>query len=405
LRVLIPRVPEAEVVSLFAAEAHARTDREEVLLSRLFGILEILDREAYLGPVLREAGIEIAPSEYASMQIQFWPEMGSCGPDVALESDSLLVFAIGRERERVDRDELVALARGGRKLSPRFHLLVLTEGAASPPEVEEANAAFPAHREPPCRWLGWPSVFGILHRRLREAGEKPPVRGLVEDFLGLLAAEGRAPFLGFDPHLLREHREALPAVDRMAATARLLVSDLDARATADGIRRISVHGDENDDLPGRAARALDLDYADEAWGAGIVRCGSLFLRVDLLAGEIEVGFRSRTVEPAARALLVEGRQRIAGILGEREDVFLRTSGAEGPGELARDASALAPLETQNGGSRIERVEILTVHDGTREDAVPSLAASLASHRDLARSIPLLPLPRTEGESPFVVAGQ
>jgi hypothetical protein len=396
---------EERAVSLYAAEEHARTDREEVLLSRLFGTLSMLDRESYLDPLMKGAGIEIAPGEYASLQIQFWPELGPSGPDVVLESDSLLVFVAACDRERIDRDEMIGLARSGRKLSPRFHLLVLTDGTLPPPEIDEVNSAFRPQREPPCRWLGWPAVYGAFHRRLREGGEKQPVRELVQNLLGLLAAEGRAPFVGFDPFVLRGYREALPAIDRMHASVRLLVAELDGQLQNEGIRRISIEGHGLPDLPSAAARVLDLDYADETWDAGVVTSGALFLQVDYSGGEVEVGFRCRAAKPAAKALLVEGRSRIAELLSAREDVLIRVSGAERPGEPSREASKLALLETQNGGGRIERVELFSVHDGTLEDLVPSLIKDLIGYRDLALSLPLLPLPRVNGESPFVVAGQ
>jgi len=391
-------------LSLYAAEAHARMNREEVLLSRLFGTLKMVDRETYLAALLGEAGVEVAPGEYASLQIQFWPELGAASPDVVLESESLLLFVVGWVRERVRREELLPLVRAGWKLSPRFHLLLLTDGSAPPHGIDEVHAELRSTRDAPCRWLGWSRVYEILYRRLRERGEPPPARDVIEDLLGLLAAEGRAPFLGFDPGHLRGYREAVSAADRLTAAARLLAADLDGRLLGEGIRRISTRGHAPADLPAFAARALDLEFADESWDAGVLSAGRLFLRVDLLAGEVRVGFRCDATDASAKALLVEGRSRIAELLASREELLLRAAGPENAEDPSRDASALALLETQNGGARIERVELLSIHDGTKEDVVPSLVKDLASFRDLALSIPLLPLPRVNGESPFVIAG-
>ncbi|MFH1679633.1 MAG: hypothetical protein ABIH26_03205 [Candidatus Eisenbacteria bacterium] len=392
-------------MSLYAAEAHARTDREEVLLSRLFGTLKMLDRETYLATLLCEAGIDVAPGEYASLQIQFWPELGPSSPDLALESDSFLVFVVGWDRERVRREELLPLVLAGRKLSPRFHLLVVTDGNTTPPGIEDVRADLRPSREPPCRWLGWPKIYEILHHHLGKRGEAPPARDLIEDLLGLLASEGRAPFVGFGPALLRSYRDALSTADRMTAAARLLAGDLDARLQNEGIRRISTRESAAADLPAFAARTLDLEYADESWDAGVVSVGTLFLQADLLVGEVRAGFRCNATDPSVRALLVEGRSRIAEALGAREEVLVRVSGRERPGDPCRDATALALLETQNGGARIERVELLSIRDGTEAGVVSSLVKDLAFFRDLALSVPLLPLPRVNGESPFVVAGQ
>ncbi len=392
-------------MSLYAAEAHSRTDREEILLSRLFGTLDILDREIYLADLMKKAGIEVPPAEYPSVQIQFWPEIGACSPDVVVEGESFLIYVVGARRDRFDREKLNLLADGGWKLSPRFHLLVITDGEEAPPEIDQMNDAIPTHREAPLRWLGWPSIYLSLYNRLKESPDPSPARGVAEDLLGLLAAEGRAPFVGFEPTALREYREVIPVYDRLHASVGLLLSDLDTRLQGEGIRRISPHRNAAADRTGPAPRSFLAEYADETWDPSIVSVGELFLDVDCLSGEVRTGFRCNLAEPSARALLVEGRNRIADVFRENEEVLIRITGEKEEKEPGRDTSLLALLETQNGAGWIEGVEILSIHDGTRDDLVPLAVQSLTAFRDIALSIPLLPIHRVNGESPFVVAGQ
>ena len=392
-------------MSLYAAEAHSRTDREEILLSRLFGTLDILDRETYLADLMKRSGIEVPPAEYPSVQIQFWPEIGACSPDVVVEGESFLIYVVGACRDQVDRERLNLLADGGWKLSPRFHLLVITDGDEAPPEIDQINDAIPAHREAPLRWLGWAAIYLSLYNRLKEAPDESPARGVAGDLLGLLAAEGRAPFVGFETTVLNEYREVLPVYDTLHGSVGLLLSDMDTRLQGEGIRRISPHRDAAADGTGPAPRSFIAEYVDETWDPSIVSVGGLFLDIDYLTGEVRTGFRFNLAEPSARALLVEGRSRIAEVFRKNEEVLIRITGEKGEKEPGRDTSLLALLETQDGAGRIEGVEILSIFDGTRDDLVPLAVQSLTAFRNMAISIPLLPIHRVNGESPFVVAGQ
>ena len=391
-------------MSIYAAEENSRTEREEILLSRLFGTLDMVDRDEYLGEILRQAKVDVAQGEYSKIQIQFWPELGLCRPDVVLESDSFLLFIVGWKRDSIDRKKLSLLAENGWKLSPRFNLLLITDGTTPPDQLESMNSDLPPHKESPFRWVGWNTIYRSLYRSLKKREEKPPAKDLLNDLLGLFAAEGRAPFIGFDDAILRNYRESLPVFDRLSTSIHLLISDLDAQLYGTGIRRISPHGREVEEFPLQALRGIRQGYADESWDPRVLSVGELFLNVDYRVGEVRVGFRSNTSDPAAKALLVEGRSRIAEDLQEKDEILLRLVGEEGTQELCKDPGLLARLETINGGDRITGVELLSVFDGSRDDLVPFLAESLVTFRDVAASIPLLPLHRYSGENQFVVAG-
>jgi hypothetical protein len=390
-------------MSIYAAETHDRTNQEEVLLSRLFGTLGIVHRDAYLGALLQEAGVEAAPGDLPSMQIQFWPELGAGSPDLILECESLLLFVSSAKRDEIDRKGLRLLAEHGRKLSPRSQVLLITEGTFVPPIIEDVQQELPARWDSPFRWISWARVYELLYRTVRERGEEPPARDLIEDLLGLLAAHGVAPFMGFDPALLKSYREVLPATDRLLRSVRLFAHDVETQAQAIGIRPVSLHSEEGEEPPVHGPRSLTLHYADESWDPGILSVGTLFLTVDYLVGEIHVGFRSNLTEPAAKALLVEGRSRIGEKISARDDLFLRLGGEESMGEPSREVSLLARLETQEGGNHLRSFELLTILDGTEEEVVHRTLDELATFRGWAADIPLLPLHRVSGQSPFVIA--
>ncbi len=337
------------------------------------------------------------------MQIQFWPELGGASPDLILECESLLLFVIAAKREALGKRELRLLAESGRKLSPRSQVLLITEGTSPPPVVDDVVQELPPRWDPPFRWISWARIYELLRRTVRERGEEPPARDLVEDLLGLLAAHGMAPFVGFEPSLLKRYREALPAADHLFRSVRLFAHDVETRSQAIGIRPISLHTERKEEPPVQGPRSITLHYADESWDPAILSVGSLFLALDCLVGEVRVGFRSNLAEPAAKALLVEGRSRIGEKMREREDLLLRLDGEETKGEPSREVSLLARLETQEGGNHLQAFELLTILDGTREEVVHRTLEEMAAFREWAADIPLLPLHRLSGQSPFVIA--
>lgn len=364
----------------------------------------MINREGYLKELVEKTGIKIAPGDYRSLQMQFWPELGTYSPDVIIEGDSVLLFVVGRSRHEIDAEKLALLAENGWKLSPRFKLLLITEGHTPPECLQEMKDSLPARRESPLCWLSWTEIYTILHRTLRTRDENATTRELIDALLGLFASEQLAPFVGFDSDNLRSYRESLQSLDRVYTTARLLVSDLESKLVDRGIQRISMHAPDRESIQAKAPRSLAVQYADESWDPGVLSGGGLFMKVDYLVGEIQVGFESATTDPRSRALVVEARQRIADLLAEDSRLRLRLSGGKGNGEPGRDASLLAQLETSEGALQISRVELLYLFDGEREDLLPLLVDCLARLRDFAADMPLLPVNRVAGESPFVVAG-
>ncbi len=390
-------------MSLYAAEDRARSTREEILLSRLFGTLFMVNREGYLGGLFQKTGMSVAPADLATLQIQFWPELGAYSPDVVIEGDSTLLFVVARRRNALDVENLVRLAENGWKLSPRFRLLLVTDGKTQPGEVEEMENALPKQRRSPLAWIGWSQIYSFVHQTLRSREENATTRELIGALLALFAAERLAPFVGFDGGDLRNYRESIPSVDRVYTTAGLLVSDFDALLAESKIRRISTHTPGVEEIRSKAPRSLEVRYADESWDPAALAGGGLFLKADYLVGEIHLGFESDTTDPRARALLVEARQHIVRLFEKEPDLRVRLAGARKPGP-ARDASLIAQLETHEGAARISRVELVYIFDGERDDLLPVMAEKFIALRDFAGRLPLLPLQRQAGESQFVVAG-
>ena len=77
-----------------------------------------------------------------------------------------------------------------------------------------------------------------------------------------------------------------------------------------------------------------------------------------------------------------------------------------PGSTA----AITTIEFEPGAVRdlveaLERVELLSTFDGSEVDVIERVVGALMTFRDIAANVPLLPIHRANGESPFVVAGQ
>lgn len=390
-------------MSLYAAENTDRTSREEILLSRLFGTLFMVDRNQFLVDLLARIDVNIPKADLAQLQIQFWPELGVYSPDLIIEGDSHLLFVVSRRHEAIGAEKLKALAENGHKLSPRFSLLILTDGRSEPEELAELRESIPGRREDPYRWLSWSNVYARLHRRLSEQDCPDATSGLVTGFLGLLTKKNLAPFIGFSEDDLREYRECIPVMERVFGTANLLAGDLDHALAEHGIQRISSHDPASDDIAARALRTSTFHYVDESWDPGILNCGSLFVRIDFLGGEVQVGFQSNLTDSRSRALIVEARNRIGEFFQTDESLLLRLSRGSRDAEPTRDAMQVAPIETQEGSS-ITRAEIVSVQESGQKDLVATLTDKLLAMRAFVSDVPLIPVSRETGKSPFVIAG-
>ncbi|NNE10556.1 MAG: hypothetical protein HKN20_18490 [Gemmatimonadetes bacterium] len=390
-------------MSLYAAENRDRTSREEILLSRLFGTLFMVDRSAYLGDLLRRLDVSIPKADLEQLQIQFWPELGVYSPDLIIEGDSHLLFVVSRTRAALGAEKLKALAENGYKLSPRFSLLVITDGRTEPEELADLREVVPGRRDDPYRWIGWSDIYTTLHRQLDTEDETDPARGLINGFLGLLANKGLAPFVGFDEDDLHDYREQLPVMERVFATANVLARDLDHELAEHGIQRISAHAPTSDDLDPRFMHASTFHYVDESWDPGILNCGSLIVRIDFVGGEVHVGFRSNLTDSRSRALIVEARNRISEFFQKDESLLLRLSRGSREAEPTRDAMQVAPIETQEG-SAITRAELVSIQQSSHEDLVETLVTKLVAMREFVADVPLIPIHRETGKSTFVIAG-
>ncbi len=390
-------------MSLYAAENRDRTSREEILLSRLFGTLFMVDRKAYLGDLLQRLDVSIPKADLDQLQIQFWPELGVYSPDLIIEGDSHLLFVVSRSQATLGAEKLKALAENGYKLSPRFSLLVITDGRTEPEELADLREAVPGRRDDPYRWINWSDIYTALHRQLKTENEHDTTRGLINGFLGLLSKKGLAPFVGFCEDDLRDYREQLPVMERVFGTANLLAGDLDHKLAEHGIQRISSHDPTSDDIDPRVMRTSTIHYVDESWDPGILNCGSLIVRIDFLGGEVHVGFQSNLTDSRSRALIVEARNRIGEFFQRDESLLLRLSRGNREAEPTRDAMQVAPIETQEG-SAITRAELVSVQGSGQEDLVETLVAKLVAMREFVADVPLIPVHRETGKSPFVIAG-
>ena len=113
-------------MSIFEAEVRHRTGDEDILTSRVFGTLSIVDKHTVLAPFLASLGLSLAGEEIPSLTISLWKAYGDTEPDVIIESSAQLIFIEAKLGSPASCEQLEREYKHGRKAKDRFSLFLLT---------------------------------------------------------------------------------------------------------------------------------------------------------------------------------------------------------------------------------------------------------------------------------------
>jgi hypothetical protein len=185
-------------MGIFKAELRRHTGKEDVLTSRVFGALEILDTTKFLIPVLKQCGVELA-QEVASESFSFsyWKTMGKRTPDVILEDKLNLIFFENNLGSSSDAGQLVEEYEDGIRCHKNFRLVAVTSDWVEPPEIQQAKELLSRNgiKDPRIQWINWQKIYAILRSNANNGNQTE--QKLVSDLLSLLEVEGLSTFVQF----------------------------------------------------------------------------------------------------------------------------------------------------------------------------------------------------------------
>ena len=203
-------------MGIFEAEVRRHTGEEDILTSRVFGALEILEKSKFLAPILEHCGVDMGEIDIHHLAFSYWESIGKRTPDVILRDKSILMSIENKLGSSVDTWQLVEEYEDGMKLHGNFWLIATTAHYVEPSQVEEAKSMLSkkGYKDPRIKWVNWQQIYAIL-RTNAESGNETEQK-LIGDLLSLLKAKGLSVFTGFEKAQLSSVAALWPkAVDFM----------------------------------------------------------------------------------------------------------------------------------------------------------------------------------------------
>ena len=291
-------------MSIFEAEVRHRTGDEDILTSRVWGILSIVDKHTVLAPFLASLGLLLAEKEIPSLSVSLWKVYGDTEPDVTIESSTQLIFIEAKLGSSASCEQLEREYTHGRKAKEKFSLFLLTKDFSEPEAVKEALGQLSPHfPDAKITWIRWQQIYAILKEITQREEVDTISRNLVSNLLSLLAAKGLRGTVGLKRQWLQEVMASQESLSLLCDEISIFVQELNYQAAEEGLRPVTPGGSSsNIDRDGRGSslgepsnwfpKYLEFAYRDESWPFTVTQFGQrhLYVRFYLGRGEVHVGF-------------------------------------------------------------------------------------------------------------------
>lgn len=383
---------------------------EERFLARFFASLAIGDREAVLGALLSEIGVEIARSELPRLQIQLSQPYFRATPAVLLEGESTLIFIESGAGLANGAERLVAEFEQGLKGSSLFSLVVITADAREPAAVTTLREALAMrHKSGRVIWASWRRLYKTVYTLACAESLDEVSRRLMGESRAALEECGLTSFVGFDPESHRAAAQACASLRAILSGAAVFSDEITAAIEAAGLApfHVEVRAEAQDSLA--LPTYVSWSFRDEAWeGFELARCFfyvKLFLETPLVC----VGYRIDLGDAGRRAFVTEKRGVLAPVLEGREDVdFVLQNGEEVAG-IVRSVRAgqggLGFLETRDALVGVAHADLLIARreaDLASPRLPTAIAKDLSWLREQVQAAGLYPNLDTEPTRRFVI---
>ena len=219
-------------MGIFEAEVRGCTGEEDILTSRVFGILEILDRTKFLLPILKQCEINLEQdSKPENLSFSYWEKMGKRTPDVILKDKSTLIFIECKLGSPLDIHQLTEEYEDGMKARKDFWLIAVTRDWVEPLQIQKAKEILMKRKngvkEPHIHWVNWQKIYAILHSNTKSGDQAE--KKLISDLLSLLEVKGLSTFVQFPKEQLSSVVELWPTIPRFLEGCSALFGTLSSR--------------------------------------------------------------------------------------------------------------------------------------------------------------------------------
>lgn len=240
-------------IGLFEAEKRGRTSEEDILTSKVFGILSKVNREKVLGVILNEFGAHISSEELIHANFDLWKDYNGTIPDVSIESNSYLIFIECKLNSPISIEQLKREYKEGAKTDKEFRLISLTKDYVQPTEIREFS-----RENPNVSWMNWQGINAKL-RGLDLSQLDEISKELVTDLADLLGSQGMRGFAGFEPKIVKDVMQGTTARWTYLGEIPILIGELRGLLESENIELKTMSGNWFH----RDGRATRLDSSDD----------------------------------------------------------------------------------------------------------------------------------------------
>jgi len=244
-------------VGIFEAERRGHTGEEDMLTSRVFGTLEILDRSKFLVPFLKQCGVELGEEmDPGRLFFNYWESTGKRTPDVILRDESILISVESKLGSQIDNWQLVEEYEDGIKAQKNFWLIAVTPDYTQPTKVEKAKSVLreKGYKDHRIKWSNWQQIYAIFRTNAKSGNETE--QKLISDLLVLMKARGLGIFMGFDEAQLSSIDAFWPKIINYLEGCSALFGTLSSRLHEKGITCIEKGYTQEVVLLGSRGKAL-----------------------------------------------------------------------------------------------------------------------------------------------------
>jgi hypothetical protein len=406
----VASVPEIETETSTSESSSNRVFDEERFLARFFATLAVADREAVLGALLSEIGVEIARSELPRLQIQLSQPYYRATPSVLLEGESTLVFIESGAGLANGAERLVAEFQEGLKGSSLFSLVVITGDAREPAAVMTLREALAMrHKSGRVIWASWRRLYKTVYSLAKAEGLDEASRRLMSEHRTALEECGLASFVGFDPETHSAAAKACASLREVLSGAAIFGEETSAAVETGGLApfHVAVRAEGQDTLS--LPTHVTWTFRDEAWeGFELARC-FFYVKLFLESPLVWVGYRIELGDAGRRAFVTEKRGVLAPVLEAREDVDFVLQNGEDVAGIVRSVRAgqggLGFLETRDALVGVAHADLVLARretDLTSPRLPMAVAEDLAWLRAQVQAVALYPNLDTEPTRRFVI---
>ena len=316
------------MLSIFEAENRNKAGSEDILTSRFFGIMDIVNKKVLLKQFLSILNIPFIETELTDYQFSLWENYGDCIPDAVIESKDTLIFVESKLDAPISEDQLkrefVAVSSSRKK----SFLICISKDFDLPTEIKNVREEIDVN----IKWISWKKLYAFLSELTKSDSLNQTEIKLIENLILIFEINRLRGFKGFK----KDNYEKIATIDEELKLFNneisIFIEEISSILAVDGINSIRT-GNTSFTRDGRGTVldspeewrssqftfAYNIDGWDfESWRKSYY----LFLRFHFYKPELWVGYKLRVEQDDQFDLLVIRKEKLVEKLKEINDIIV-----------------------------------------------------------------------------------